>query len=68
MRPEQWETFKRAVRREKMDKVPMALIVDSPWIPGYLGIKVRPRPPSKSREEHAKIWGVRSKDELVTNW
>ena len=39
MRPEQWETFKRAVRREKMDKVPMALIVDSPWIPGYLGIK-----------------------------
>ena len=39
MRPEQWETFKRAVRREKMDKIPMALIVDSPWIPGYLGIK-----------------------------
>src|SRR6185312_15571515 len=39
MRPEQWETFKRAVRGEKLDKIPMALIVDSPWIPGYLGIK-----------------------------
>ncbi|MGO9516395.1 MAG: uroporphyrinogen decarboxylase family protein [Candidatus Korobacteraceae bacterium] len=39
MRPEQWETFKRAVRREKLDKIPMALIIDSPWIPGYLGIK-----------------------------
>ena len=39
MRPEQWETFKRAARCEKMDKIPMALIVDSPWIPGYLGIK-----------------------------
>ena len=39
MRPEQWDTFKRAARREKLDKVPMALIVDSPWIPGYLGIK-----------------------------
>ncbi|MDQ3417425.1 MAG: uroporphyrinogen decarboxylase, partial [Acidobacteriota bacterium] len=39
MRPEQWEIFKRAARREKLDKVPMALIVDSPWIPGYLGIK-----------------------------
>ncbi len=38
MRPEQWETFKRAARREKLDEVPMALIVDSPWIPGYLGI------------------------------
>src|SRR4026208_1338526 len=39
MRPEQWDNFKRAARLEKLDKVPMALIVDSPWIPGYLGIK-----------------------------
>ncbi len=39
MLPEQWETFKRAARRETMDKIPMALIIDSPWIPGYLGIK-----------------------------
>ena len=38
MRPEQWETFKKAARMEKMDKIPMALIIDSPWIPGYLGI------------------------------
>ncbi len=38
MRPEQWEIFKKAVRREKLDRVPMALIIDSPWIPGYLGI------------------------------
>ena len=39
MRPEQWETFKRAARLEKLDKIPMAMIIDSPWIPGYLGIK-----------------------------
>jgi len=39
MRREQWETFKRAARGEKMEKIPMAMIVDSPWIPGYLGIK-----------------------------
>jgi MtaA/CmuA family methyltransferase len=38
MRPEQWETFKKAARLEKMDKIPMALIIDSPWIPGYLGL------------------------------
>ena len=38
MLPEHWETFKRAARREKMTNIPMALIVDSPWIPGYLGI------------------------------
>ena len=38
MRPEQWEIFKRAARLEKLAKIPMALIVDSPWIPGYLGL------------------------------
>ena len=38
MRPEQWVTFKRAARMEKMDHIPLALIIDSPWIPGYLGI------------------------------
>ena len=38
MRPEHWETFKRAARRETVDAVPLALIIDSPWIPGYLGI------------------------------
>ena len=38
MKPEQWEIFKRAARLEKLDRVPMALIIDSPWIPGYLGI------------------------------
>ena len=39
MRPQQWETFKKPARLEKLDKVPMALIIDSPWIPGYLGVK-----------------------------
>ena len=38
MKPAQWETFKKAARLEKMDKIPMALIIDSPWIPGYLGL------------------------------
>jgi uroporphyrinogen decarboxylase len=38
MRPEQWDLFKRAARREKLDAVPLALIIDSPWIPGYLGL------------------------------
>jgi len=38
MTPSQWDTFKRAARMEKLDRVPMALIIDSPWIPGYLGI------------------------------
>jgi len=38
MRPEQWAVFKRAARLEKLQKIPLALIIDSPWIPGYLGI------------------------------
>ena len=39
MKPEQWDIFKKAAHLEKSDKIPMALIVDSPWIPGHLGIK-----------------------------
>jgi uroporphyrinogen decarboxylase len=39
MRPEQWAIYKKAAKLEKMDKIPMAMIIDSPWIPGYLGIQ-----------------------------
>ena len=38
MKPEQWQIFKQAASFEKVDSIPMALIIDSPWIPGYLGI------------------------------
>lgn len=38
MRPDQWELLKHVARGEPTDQVPLALIVDSPWIPGYLGI------------------------------
>ncbi len=36
-----WERFKKAARREEPDQVPVALIVDSPWLPGYAGIDTR---------------------------
>lgn len=38
MRPEQWQAFKAAAKGISADPIPLALIVDSPWIPGYLGI------------------------------
>ena len=38
MRPDQWQAFKRAAKREPGAGMPLALIVDSPWIPGYLKI------------------------------
>ena len=38
MRPEQWKLLKSAARLEPLDRVPVALIVDSPWIPGYAGV------------------------------
>jgi len=38
MRPEQWQSFKKAAKRTSDAATPVALIVDSPWIPGYLGI------------------------------
>lgn len=36
-----WELFRRAARREAVEQVPVALIVDSPWLPGYAGIDTR---------------------------
>lgn len=39
MKREHWETFKQAARLQKLAKVPLALIIDSPWIPGYVGVK-----------------------------
>ena len=33
-----WNRFKQAARLEEPDQVPVALIVDSPWLPGYTGI------------------------------
>lgn len=38
MTPDQWDTFQRCARGEEMDAPPVALIIDSPWLPGYLGI------------------------------
>jgi uroporphyrinogen-III decarboxylase len=38
MQRDQWKAFQRAAKRQSAGSVPLALIVDSPWIPGYLGI------------------------------
>jgi len=39
MRAEQWQQFKAAAKFQKTDRVPISFIIDSPWIPGYLGIQ-----------------------------
>jgi uroporphyrinogen decarboxylase len=33
-----WQRFKQAARLEEPEQVPVAFIVDSPWLPGYAGI------------------------------
>jgi uroporphyrinogen decarboxylase len=38
MLPRHWDLFKRAARRESVSRIPIALIVDSPWIPRHVGI------------------------------
>lgn len=38
MTREKWEILKKCAACEPMEKTPVALIIDSPWIPGYLGI------------------------------
>ncbi|MBZ5516850.1 MAG: uroporphyrinogen decarboxylase family protein [Acidobacteriia bacterium] len=41
MRQDQWDLFKKAAKLERLDRVPLALIMDSPWLPGHLGIPHR---------------------------
>ncbi len=36
-----WNHFKQAARLGEPEQVPVALIVDSPWLPGYAGIDTR---------------------------
>ena len=33
-----WELFKQTARLEETEEVPIAFIVDSPWLPGYGGV------------------------------
>jgi len=39
MRIEQWELFKKAAKSRRAERVPVSLIIDSPWMPGHLGIR-----------------------------
>jgi uroporphyrinogen-III decarboxylase len=38
MRPEQWTLFKAAAKGQPVPEIPLSLIIDSPWLPGYAGI------------------------------
>jgi uroporphyrinogen-III decarboxylase len=38
MNQAKWKVIRQCARREDPGRVPVALIVDSPWIPGYLGL------------------------------
>ena len=38
MTPEHWNTLVKAVHGERVPRVPVALIADTPWIPPFLGV------------------------------
>jgi len=38
MTRDQWSLFRRCAACEDVGRVPVALIIDSPWIPGHLGL------------------------------
>ncbi len=38
MNQQKWELIKRCARLDPFDAPPVALIIDSPWIPGHLGL------------------------------
>ena len=40
MKKEQWEIIKKCTEGQVVDPPPVSLIIDSPWLPGYLGISM----------------------------
>jgi uroporphyrinogen-III decarboxylase len=38
MKQEQWDVIQKCARMQEVHPTPIALIVDSPWIPGYTGV------------------------------
>lgn len=38
MRPGQWKAFRKAAKQEPAGTVPVAVLMDSAWLPGHLGI------------------------------
>ncbi len=57
MKQKHWETLLACVDGREMDEIPVALIVDSPWIPGYVGISTIDyyTDPTKWWDAHQKI-------------
>ena len=40
MKNEQWNIIKKCANMQSIDPQPIGLIIDSPWMPGYLGISM----------------------------
>lgn len=38
MKDREWEIVKKCARCEELPEIPVGMIVDSPWIPGYVGV------------------------------
>jgi uroporphyrinogen decarboxylase len=38
MTSEQWDIIKKCAKCEELNSIPIGLIIDSPWLPGYAGI------------------------------
>jgi MtaA/CmuA family methyltransferase len=57
MNQKEWDIIKKCAVMEEPDSVPVALIVDSPWLPGYTGMSTLDyfTMPDKWFEAHLKI-------------
>lgn len=40
MKKEQWDIIKKCANLAPVDPLPISLIIDSPWLPGYLGMSM----------------------------
>jgi len=65
MTPSQWETLLRVVAGQTVDPLPVALVIDSPWLPGWFGVSALDYYASETVWYEANTAAVRAFPEVI---
>jgi uroporphyrinogen decarboxylase len=65
MTDKEWETLLRVIRGEKVEPLPVAFIIDSPWLPGWAGMSILDYYTSEERWLEANLRAIREFPECI---
>jgi uroporphyrinogen decarboxylase len=65
MTDKEWETLLRVIRGEKVEPLPVAFIIDSPWLPGWAGLTILDYYASEERWLEANLRAIREFPECI---